>query len=151
MQDISELLERLRERGWRLTPQRRVVAEVLRGEHVHLTAEAVLGRAQALLPEISLATVYNTLNELVGMGEVLEVSPGGGPKRYDPNVSSRHHHLVCVRCGELRDVRPVGQDRLRLLPGDRHGYQMVDVDIVFRGLCRSCREGPSGVRRPAGR
>jgi len=114
------------------------VAEVLHGEHVHLTAEAVLGRAQALLPEISLATVYNTLNELVAMGEVLEVSPGGGPKRYDPNGSDHHHHLVCMRCDELLDVRPAGQDQLLLLPQDRHGYRVLNVDIVFRGLCPSC-------------
>ena len=71
---ISELVQRLRDRAWRLTVQRRVVAEVLAGEHVHLTAEAVYSRAQRLLPEISLATVYNTLNELVDMGEVLEIS-----------------------------------------------------------------------------
>ena len=140
--DISDLLERLRTRGWRLTPQRRVVAEVLHGEHVHLTAEAVLGRAQARLPEISLATVYNTLNELVAMGEVLEVAPGGGPKRYDPNVAERHHHLVCVRCRELLDVKPDGEDQLRLPPRDRHGYSVVDVEIVFRGVCRRCRSRP---------
>src|ERR1700745_3205433 len=76
---ISELVQRLRDRGWRLTAQRRVVAEVLAGDHVHLTADAVYSRAQLLLPEISLATVYNTLNELVDMGEVLEISTGDGP------------------------------------------------------------------------
>ena len=54
---IRELAERLRERGWRLTAQRRVVAEVLVGEHVHLTAEAVHAAAQAVLPEISLDNV----------------------------------------------------------------------------------------------
>ncbi|MBO0748337.1 MAG: transcriptional repressor, partial [Acidimicrobiaceae bacterium] len=52
---MSELVQRLRDRGWRLTAQRRVVAEVLTGEHIHLTAEAVYSRAQDLLPEISLA------------------------------------------------------------------------------------------------
>lgn len=119
---------------------------MLHGEHVHLTAEAVLGRAQERLPEISLATVYNTLNEMVSMGEVLEVSPGGGPKRYDPNVGSRHHHLVCTECGELLDVRPDGADQLRLPARDRHGYQLVDVDIVFRGVCRDCRPATSSRR-----
>jgi Fe2+ or Zn2+ uptake regulation protein len=91
------------------------------------------------LPEISLATVYNTLNELVAMGEVLEVSAGRGPTRYDPNVAERHHHLVCVRCGELLDVQPDGEDGLRLPTRHRHGYQVVDVEIVFRGVCRRCR------------
>ena len=53
---ISELVQRLRDRGWRLTAQRRVVAEVLAGEHIHLTADAVYSRAQRLLPEIRRAS-----------------------------------------------------------------------------------------------
>lgn len=136
---ISELVQRLRDRGWRLTAQRRVVAEVLAGEHVHLTADAVYGRAQRVLPEISLATVYNTLNELVDMGEVLEIATGDGPKRYDPNTTATHHHLYCVGCGALRDVNPEGTDGLMLPAGQQHGFELLDVDIVFRGRCPDCR------------
>jgi Fur family ferric uptake transcriptional regulator len=137
---ISELVERLRDRKWRLTAQRRVVAEVLAGQHVHLTANAIYGRAQQLLPEISLATVYNTLNELVDMGEVLEISTGDGPKRYDPNATAvQHHHLYCVGCGALRDVNPEGTDRLALPDSQHHGFELLDVDIVFRGRCPDCR------------
>jgi Fe2+ or Zn2+ uptake regulation protein len=136
---ISELVQRLRDRGWRLTAQRRVVAEVLAGEHIHLTADAVYSRAQERLPEISLATVYNTLNELVAMGEVLEISTGDGPKRYDPNSVASHHHLHCVECGTLRDVNPVGTERLALPAGEQHGFELFDIDIVFRGRCPDCR------------
>jgi len=116
-----------------------VVADVLTGQHVHLTADAVHSRARALLPEISLATVYNTLNELVDMGEVLEISTGDGPKRYDPNTTAAHHHLYCVECGALRDVNPAGTDRLKLPGGQQHGFELLDVDIVFRGRCPDCR------------
>ena len=138
---ISELVERLRDRKWRLTAQRRVVAEVLVGEHIHLTADAVYSRAQQLLPEISLATVYNTLNELVDMGEVLEISTGVGPKRYDPNTTAAHHHLYCVGCGALRDVIPEGTERLTLPSSQQHDFELLDVDIVFRGRCADCRTG----------
>jgi Fe2+ or Zn2+ uptake regulation protein len=134
-----DLLTRLRARDdWRLTAQRRVVAEVLRGDHVHLTAEAVHEHARERLPEISLATVYNTLNELVAMGEVLEVAVGDGPKRYDPNVEVRHHHLRCVRCNELLDVRAT-DGRPKLPAGEDHGYEIVDVDVIFRGVCPACQ------------
>jgi Fur family ferric uptake transcriptional regulator len=136
---IIDLLERLRARDWRMTPQRRVVAEVLRGEHVHLSAEAIHARARRRLPEISLATVYNTLNELVSMGEVLEVAAGSGPKRYDPNVVEPHQHLVCLDCNELRDVRPTGERSLRLPADEQHGYEILEVDVVFRGRCPRCQ------------
>ena len=112
---------------------------------MHLTAESVHSLASELLPETSLATVYNTLNELVAMGEVAEVTVSGGPKRYDPNVAEPHQHLVCERCGDLRDVRPQGEDMLSLSDDQRHGYRVHAVDIVFRGLCERCHDAaPTG-------
>lgn len=126
-----------------MTPQRRVVAEVLRGEHVHLSAEAIHAKARRRLPEISLATVYNTLNELVLMGEVLEVSAGHGPRRYDPNAHEPHQHLVCLGCDEILDVRPAGQAQLGLPRSESHGYDVTEVDIVFRGRCPRCQRGRS--------
>ena len=97
------LLSRLRERGWRLTAQRRAVVGALRGADVHLTAEEVHRAAVSVLPDVSRATIYNTLNELVSMGDVGEVVLGGRT-RFDPNVTTPHHHLVCDRCGLIRDV-----------------------------------------------
>jgi len=134
----ADLLERLRELGWRVTPQRRAVAEVLTGEHVHLTADEVHRRARTRLPEVSLATVYNTLGELVEMGEVLELRIGDGPARYDPNARRPHHHLVCTSCGDLLDVQPAGVDGLQLQRSQRHGYVIDDVDVTFRGRCPRC-------------
>ena len=55
--------------------------------------------------QVSLATVYNTLNELVSMGEVQQVEAGVGPTRYDPNTKDGHHYLVCLKCGDLRRLR----------------------------------------------
>jgi Fe2+ or Zn2+ uptake regulation protein len=135
---MSDLLERLRERGWRMTAQRRVVAEVLDGEHVHLTADEVHARAAARLPEISRATVYNTLGELVSLGEVIEVATDGRAKRYDPNAHRPHQHLVCSLCGTIRDVRP-GGDPLRDLPqAERFGFVVSDAEVTYRGLCPAC-------------
>jgi Fur family ferric uptake transcriptional regulator len=140
MSQTASLLERLRARQWRITPQRRTVAEVLHGDHVHLSADEVFAAARHRLPEISLATVYNTLNELVAMGEVSEVRAGTGVTRYDPNVHVRHHHLVCTGCGAILDVRPEGLAGLRLTGTDRHGYSVDDVEVVFRGRCPNCAD-----------
>ncbi|OIV37215.1 transcriptional repressor [Mangrovactinospora gilvigrisea] len=137
---MSDLLERLRGRGWRLTAQRRVVAEVLdSGEHVHLTADEVHGRAAARLPEISRATVYNTLGELVSLGEVLEFSADGRAKRYDPNARHAHQHLVCSGCGSIRDVHIAGDPMGALPESESAGYALEGVEMTFRGLCPDCR------------
>lgn len=134
----TPLLERLRALDWRLTPQRRVIAEVMGGDHVHLTAEEVLERARERLPEVSLATVYNALNEMVSMGEVQQVDAGGGPTRYDPNTGDGHHHLVCLKCGDLRDVHPEGLDALQLPRSQRFGYRIVNREVLFLGYCSDC-------------
>lgn len=135
---MSDLLERLRGRGWRLTAQRRVVAEVLDGDHVHYTADEVHALAAERLPEISRATVYNALGELVTLGEIIEVSTDGRAKRYDPNAHHAHQHLVCARCGTIRDVHPT-QDPLHGLPADeRFGFTVTQVEVTYRGLCPDC-------------
>jgi Fe2+ or Zn2+ uptake regulation protein len=135
---MSDLLERLRDRGWRLTAQRRVVAEVLDGDHVHFTADEVHTRAIQRLPEIARATVYNTLSELVAIGEVIEVSTDGRAKRYDPNARHSHQHLVCSLCGTIRDVHPTG-DPLSALPDtERYGFRIADATVTYRGTCPDC-------------
>ncbi|MCX4746852.1 transcriptional repressor [Kitasatospora sp. NBC_01287] len=136
---MSDLLTRLRAQGWRLTAQRRVVAEVLDGEHVHLTADEVHARAVTLLPEISRATVYNTLGELVSLGEVLEVSTDGRAKRYDPNAHHAHQHLVCSACGTIRDVHPSADPLAALPDAERFGFAVSGAEITYRGLCPDCR------------
>ncbi|MCA1222326.1 Fur family transcriptional regulator [Streptomyces sp. 8L] len=135
---MSDLLERLRGRGWRLTSQRRVVAQVLDGDHVHLTADEVHARAARELPEISRATVYNTLGEMVSLGEVMEVSTDGRAKRYDPNAHHPHQHLVCSRCGTVRDVHPSGDPLADLPAAERFGFSVTEAQVTYRGLCPAC-------------
>jgi Fur family transcriptional regulator, stress-responsive regulator len=132
------LLQRLQRRGWRLTSQRRVIAEAMEGDHVHLTAEEVYERASSRLPEISRATVYNTLGELARLGEVAEVALGSGIRRYDPQTADRHQHMVCERCGATRDVHPTGEGRLSLPASEGDRFKLSRVEIVFWGVCSDC-------------
>jgi Fe2+ or Zn2+ uptake regulation protein len=118
-----------------MTAQRRVIAEAMTGEHVHLTADEVLDRARRSLPEVSLATVYNTLNELVSIGEVQEIAHPDGRKRYDPNIADRHHHLLCVDCGRMLDVHA---DDPRLPADQRHGFELLAVEVTYRARCPDC-------------
>lgn len=138
---MSDLLQRLRGRGWRLTAQRRVIAEVLEGEHVHYTADEVHARAAERLPEISRASVYNTLGELVTLGEVREVTTDGRARRYDPNAHQPHQHLICSGCGTIRDVRLTG-DLMRSLPeSERFGFTVSEVAVTYYGRCPACAPG----------
>jgi Fur family ferric uptake transcriptional regulator len=134
------LVDRLRARSWRMTVQRRTIAEVLSAPDIHLTAEQVFDRARSAVPEISRATVYNTLADLVSMGEVVEVQLVPGPTRYDPNAGTPHHHLVCERCGKIVDVHPEGLAALTLHPEDQGDCKIESIEVTFRGRCASCHE-----------
>ncbi|GAA2324208.1 Fur family transcriptional regulator [Streptomyces kunmingensis] len=114
------------------------MAEVLEGDHVHLTADQVHERAVLKLPEISRATVYNTLGELVNLGEVLEMPTDGRAKRYDPNARRPHHHLLCARCGTIRDVHPVGDPLADLPESERFGFTVSGAELTYRGICPAC-------------
>jgi Fur family transcriptional regulator, stress-responsive regulator len=135
----DDLLDRLRSRGWRVTPQRRAVVAALDGDHVHRTADQVHAIARRIVPEVSLATVYNTLNELVQLGEISELRLSDGSARYDPKTGPDHHHLVCRSCGRIFDVEPSGVDRVALPDDQRHGMRIEGVEVVFRGRCADCQ------------
>lgn len=149
MNEVQErnrtLIERLREKDWRMTAQRRAVAEVLSGSNLHLPADEIYKRARDILPEISRATVYNTLGELVDMGELEEVQFNPGPTLFDPNARIPHHHLVCSNCGKISDIRPRGLENLRLSREDEQGFSLEEVEVVFRGRCAACRGGREGT------
>lgn len=137
---VAALPDRLAARGWRITPQRRAVIETLAGQHVHLSADQVHAAARRIVPEVSLATVYNTLNELVGMGEISEIHLTDGNARYDPKTGPDHHHLLCEGCGLIFDVEPRGVENLSLPPAQRYGMTVDSVEVVFRGRCSACAE-----------
>jgi len=131
----AELTELFRSRGLKVTPQRQCIFRVLHGSEVHPTAESVYAAAAAEMPTISLKTVYQTLNDLAGMGEIHMLDLGTGSSRFDPNTDG-HHHFVCNRCGMVRDlyVNP----RVRV-PADQLGdFTIESTEVVLRGLCGEC-------------
>lgn len=134
---MDDLLERLERRKWRLTPQRRAVVDALQGENVHLSADELLEMVREELPDTSRATVYNTLNELVELGEVGELHVAGRSRKYDPNVADRHHHVLCEVCGIVQDVHLHASDEPRV-PAMIDGFELRRLDVLFSGVCGNC-------------
>jgi Fe2+ or Zn2+ uptake regulation protein len=132
------LLEQFRQNGLRITPQRRVILELLANDDGHPTAEQVYQRILSVMPDVSRTTVYSTFRELSDLGEltpVHDLSEGG--QRYDTN-NEDHHHLYCVRCHTLIDI-----DRdfegLRLAPEEASGYRILRHLVTFSGVCPDCQ------------
>jgi len=147
MAPVNRLCAQLRAEGRRVTPQRRAIIEVLQENNSHPSAEQVFARVRSIMPDLSPATVYNTLHELVEIGTLRELDLGRGERRYDVNIES-HDHLICLGCGRVEDV-PHNRETPGLPPEHAHGFQVVDCSVVFRGYCPACA-ARDGQARPLG-
>ena len=138
MRSVESLIQLFRERGLKVTPQRRLIFELLAGDDSHPTAEAIYQRVRAVMPEVSRTTVYNTLRELVALGELAPVeSLSESGIRYDTNTE-RHHHLFCLSCHALVDIERDFAG-VELPPEEVAGYQLVNYQVTFYGYCPDCQ------------
>ncbi len=129
-------IERLRGAGLRPTRQRLALARLLFGAGErpamdrHVSAEALHGEAQRHKVRVSLATVYNTLNQFTQAGLLREVVVEPGRSYFDTNVAD-HHHFFHENDGELCDI-PGASVVLSALPTAPHGTEISRVDVVIR-------------------
>jgi Fe2+ or Zn2+ uptake regulation protein len=135
----GDLRERFEAAGLRITPQRDLLFRLLEEAQVdHPSAESLHRRATREMPSISLRTVYAILEELQQVHSVRPLDLGTGAARFCTNVAP-HHHLVCERCGRVRDVF-VEIGPVSLPAQQRAGFLIKEQTIVFRGLCAACRQ-----------
>ncbi len=138
MKTVDELTERFRAEGLRVTPQRQAVFRLLHGVTTHPTVDTLYASARAEMPTISRRTVYQTVHDLESLGEVELLDVGTGSLRVDPNVDHSHQHLVCTRCGAVRDVL-VDVTDLHVASRQRGDFTVETVEVVFRGVCAECQ------------
>jgi Fe2+ or Zn2+ uptake regulation protein len=133
----GELAGHLRRHRGRLTPQRALICDLLEGNAEHPSAESLHRRAVAVMPTLSLRTVYAILHELSEIGVVQPLDLGTGSARFDPDTRP-HHHAVCARCGRVRDIQ-MDAAPVEIPPDQQQGFWVRRVDLIFRGLCQECR------------
>lgn len=134
VQSPAELVDSFRRRGLKITPQRVAIFEALQRDAGHPTAVTIHARVSADMPSISLRTVYQTLNDLVAMGEIQCHGIGLSAIRFDVNVDD-HHHLLCNRCGEFTDTY---LDVSGLEPADLGGFNVTRTSVILHGTCGRC-------------
>jgi len=128
MEDIEDL---------GLTKQRQTVLRVIRESHKHLTANQVFDDARQLLPGISFATVYNSLNYLKNKGLIGEIKFGTDANLYDRKLT-RHDHALCNKCGKLVDLELTIPKKLLEEAASRSKFKPETIELTLRGLCPEC-------------
>lgn len=128
----------IKQRGYRMTPQRLAILRIMSKADCHLTPIEVYQRAQDALPGITEATVYRTLAFLSAEGLLLAAHVGSGQMVYEI-ASHDHHHLICRKCGMNCEI---GHDQLQPLYEQLKnltGYQIDSMHVTLFGLCPDCQ------------
>ncbi|MGE5707839.1 MAG: Fur family transcriptional regulator [Bacteroidota bacterium] len=136
-----ELRDELRQRGFRMTPQRERILQFFKElpEGSHLSAEEVHQGFEEREEKISLATAYRTLKLLASMGLLRELDFAEGHKHYELNHVTPHQHLICTRCGKTIEFLGAKLVEVGAAVAKKHGFEMIDVQFKIFGLCQDCQ------------
>ena len=138
MADLGTMTTALRERGYRITPQREaILQEVLKAEG-HITPQDVARRVQRKMPAVNASTVYRTLGMLEEAGIVRHAHLERGAE-YHRADESRHVHLTCARCGAEDDLSLTEAESLEKLIQRHRGFHPDLGHFAISGLCADCQ------------
>jgi len=132
-------LKQLRKSGYRLTPQRLAILQILDETHGHQSAAEIYQAAAHRLPGLTEATVYRTLDFLIAHGLALVAHIGSGRMVYESALHD-HHHLICRKCGQSAEINQAELDALFRHFEKSTGYHIDASHVTFFGLCPDCRE-----------
>ena len=137
---FEKLMNKLREREYRLTPQRVALLRLLSTSEGHPSAAQLYDQLRDQFPTTSPGTIYKTLSLLKDLDEVLELGFSDDDSRYDGNKPYPHPHLICIRCRKIVDPEvSMAQDLVRQV-AQQSGYQITSHRLDFYGVCPDCRE-----------
>ena len=133
------LREALEANGQRLTDQRAAVYRFLAGTDTHPTADDVFTSVRSDIPDISLATVYKSLETLVGCGLAQKLTYGDGSARYDGRTDP-HHHARCLRCGHHLEIPDLDEEKIYRPLLKKSGFHVLGHEMHFYGICKDCQD-----------
>jgi Fur family ferric uptake transcriptional regulator len=142
--------KQLHDHGLRVTRQRLGVLRFLEA-HPHSSADTVVSGVRDELPELSMQSVYNVLNDLTALGMLRRFTPPGSAALHETRVDDNHHHAVCMTSGRNEDVECAVGHAPCLSPSDSHGMSIQVADVVYQGVCATCREAALAAESAASR
>jgi Fur family transcriptional regulator, ferric uptake regulator len=132
--------QELLKRGYRLTPQRTMVIDILHNANQHISAEEIFMELKRKYPYANVSTVYRTLELLNELGLAAVIETKEGIARYHVKEHSYHHHLICNKCGTMAEL-PMSE----LMPLEKglvkkYGFKADLRHIAVFGVCSKCQQ-----------
>jgi Fur family peroxide stress response transcriptional regulator len=136
----EQLLAKLRQNDYRMTPQRMSLLRLIATSESHPSAARLYEQIKVQYPTMSLATVYKTLDLLKQLGEVLEIDLRDD-SHYDGNRPYPHAHLICTKCQKIMDGELEPSVRALVSEAEQvSGFRIERHQLNFYGLCPDCQK-----------
>lgn len=136
--DSKKVTTLLREKGFKVTPQRLAIYKALCNTTEHPSAEIIFNGLQPYYPTMSLATVYKTIDILREIGLVQILNVGEDSFRYDANTEA-HPHVRCLICNRVDDIFGVDASAYLANIAEKTDYQLSGQQFYFYGVCAACQ------------
>ena len=130
----------LRQHGYKLTRQRRVVIQAIASTQDHLTPATIYDKVHQNHPNIGFATIYRTLEILSKLGLICELHAGGSCRGYTISAPGHHHHLICSHCDRVIDFSGYELVEMQQSLSKETGFRIDGHLLEFTGLCRACQK-----------
>ncbi len=138
---LTDITEILKNKGYKITPQRRAIIKALMDLEKMPTAKEIYTEVKLGFPDISLDTVYRNLYILVDTGVVAQLNLRfKDSSRFEISTESHHHHLVCLKCGEAVCLETCPFEHDSIVEDKLNNYQVVGHAFEIYGYCPKCQK-----------
>lgn len=137
---FEEMVEALRKRDHRMTPQRLAILRILAASNGHPSAEMIYDEIKKDYPFTSFATVYKTIALAKELGEVLELEFSNDSNRYDGKRPVPHPHLICTECKKIIDPELDSINHMQKEIIKETGFRVTNHRLDFYGICPDCQK-----------
>ncbi|WP_010277358.1 Fur family transcriptional regulator [Paenibacillus senegalensis] len=134
---LEQALDKLKNSGIRMTPQRYAILSFLLDSKEHPTADDIYKALEDRFPSMSVATVYNNLKVFIESGLVRELTFGDNSSRFDADMSN-HYHAQCEKCGVIVDFHYPTLTAIEQTAAEETGFVVKGHRVEVFGICRSC-------------
>jgi Fur family peroxide stress response transcriptional regulator len=139
---INTFISRCKDLGIKVTPQRVAIYRELANTDQHPSAESIYQKIRNYYPNISLTTIYRTLETFEKLGLISVVNILYNAARYDANLEP-HHHLVCIACKKVEDYYDNSLMNLDISKRNLANYKVLGYTVQLNGICKDCRRKKS--------
>ena len=138
MKNMKNIEYILRDKGYKLTGQRRIIIEAFEECPAHYTAQEIFEKVKAHNPNINFSTVYRNLELLCNIGVIKKLHISSGISHFELAHDEHHHHVICLKCGDMQciDICPYGE--LQISELDELGFEPVEHKFEIYGYCKKC-------------